>query len=64
VTRHDPRSRDPETLLVLSEDDIEDILGDAFVDIRERVEDDATAAECVEIVHERLTDPWYYTTHE
>jgi len=64
MTRRDPRTRDGETLIVLSGRDIEDMLADAFVDIRERVEDDATAAECVEIVHERLTDPWYYTTHE
>jgi hypothetical protein len=63
MTRRDPRTRDGETLIVLSEDDIEDMLADAFVEMRE-VTDDETAAACVEIVHERLTDPWYYTTHE
>lgn len=63
MTRRDPRTRDAETLTVLSERDIEDMLADAFVEMRE-VTDDETAATCVDIVHERLTDPWYLASDE
>jgi hypothetical protein len=46
-------------LFVYSRDDIEDdIVPDMFVDFREIMPDE-TAAEAVEIVHERLTDEFY-----
>jgi hypothetical protein len=64
MTRRDPRTRDAETLIVLSERDIEDMLADAFVEMREVTRDDETAAACVDIAHERLTDGWYFETDE
>ena len=46
-------------LFVYSRADIEDdIVPDMFVDFRE-VMSDETAAEAVDIVHERLTDDFY-----
>ena len=46
-------------LFVYSRGDIEDdIVPDMFVDFREIMPDE-TAAEAVEIVHERLTDGFY-----
>lgn len=56
------RPRDDEHLYVYSPDDVADILADAFVDVREVVDDDDTATECIDIVYERLTDEYY--THD
>jgi hypothetical protein len=53
---------DEDALYCYSEADFADILGDAFVDIREQATDDATAAAICDIVYERLTDGFY--THE
>jgi len=52
------RPLDDEELYVYSEDDLADILSDAFVDLREVVADDQ-AADCVSIVYDRLTDDYY-----
>jgi hypothetical protein len=50
---------DADELYVYSREDYGRILGDAFVDIREVVRDDETAADVVDIVYERLTDDFY-----
>lgn len=59
MTRQTPEVRDSEDLVVLSEEDINQIATDMYVDIREAT-DDRTAAVAVEVIHERLTDPFYY----
>ena len=46
-------------LYIYSESDISGIRGDMFVQFREVVSDDATAAELVEIVDQTLTDEFY-----
>lgn len=48
-------------MYVYSEEDLSNILADAWVDMREVVGDDA-AAECLDICYNRLTDDFY--THE
>jgi len=53
---------DEDALFLYSEADMADILGDAFVDVRECVDDDATAADVCDIMYERLTDGFY--SHE
>lgn len=58
--RGDPPPRTDDTLFVLSQEDIDDILADAYVDIRQEVADDATAADVVTIVRSRFQDPFYY----
>jgi len=52
---------DAEELYIYSDDDLSCILSDGFVDIREVVEDDETAAAVVDIVYGRLTDGFYDT---
>lgn len=54
-----PRPRDDEiSLYVYSDEDIEDILGDCYVDIHELVDEDDAAA-VLNLVHDRLTDDFY-----
>jgi len=48
-----------DNLFVLSQTDIEDILSECYVEMREVVGDD-DAAVCVEIAHDEITDSYYY----
>lgn len=64
MSANHPSVPDCEELYVYSRDDYERLLGDAFVDIREVVRDDETAANVVDIVYERLTDDFYGATDE
>jgi len=53
---------DAEELYIYSDDDdLSCILSDGFVDIREVVADDETAAQVVDIMYGRLTDGFYDT---
>lgn len=54
-----PNVRDDDYLYILSEEDIQDILSDCFVDIREIVSDDETASECISVTYDRFTDEFY-----
>ena len=57
----DRETRDAEELYIYSAADFERILGDGFVDVREVVADDETAAQVVDILYRRLTDDFYAT---
>jgi len=59
MSANHPSVPDADELYVYSREDYGRILGDAFVDIREVVRDDETAADVVDIVYERLTDDFY-----
>lgn len=50
---------DCERLIVLSDDDIDRVLADTYVDLREFMTDDQ-AAEALDVVRDRLTDRYYY----
>jgi len=50
---------DAEELYIYSREDIERILGDSFVDLREVTGDDREAAECVDVLYDRLCDDFY-----
>lgn len=50
--------RHGEDLVVFSRAELDGILSDCFVDMREVVRDDQ-AADCVDIVRDRLTDDFY-----
>jgi len=64
MSANHPSVPDAQELYVYSREDYGRILGDAFVDIREIVPDDETAADVVDIVYERLTDDFYGATDE
>lgn len=57
MSRTSPQS-DAEELYIYSREDIERILGDSFVDLRE-VCGDRDAAEAIDIVYAELTDDFY-----
>lgn len=58
MSRTSPQS-DAEELYIYSREDIERILGDSFVDLREVTDDDREAAECVDVLYDRLCDDFY-----
>jgi len=47
------------TLYVYSTLDLEDIMGDTFVELREQLDSDDDAATAVEVAFENLTDEFY-----
>jgi len=59
MTYQSSRPVEAEELYIYSREDIEKILGDAFVDLREVTGDDVEAAECVDVLYDRLTDDFY-----
>jgi len=58
MSRRTFKPTEEEELYIYSQEDIERILGDAFVDLRE-ISDDETAAQSIDIMYERLIDDFY-----